>query len=55
MSEQKVKILTGQPGRPKGVTIVGGGARETPVKIISPTPPRDQSQDNRETRPEYGR
>lgn len=33
-SEREVKILTGRPGRPKGVTILGGKA-EAGVKIIS--------------------
>lgn len=54
MSEETVKIYTGQKGRPKGVTIMGSGARETPVKIISPSPPRNRSEDDRKTKPEYG-
>jgi len=54
VSERKVKIMTGQKGRPKGVEILGSGARETPVKIISPTPPRNRSEDDRTTKPDYG-
>jgi hypothetical protein len=54
MSEREVKIYTEKRGRPRGVTILGGGARETPVKIVSPTRPRDRTEDERETKPEYG-
>jgi hypothetical protein len=52
--ERKVKIVTGNPGRPKGVNIIGSSSRATEVKIVSSSVPRDRSQDERKTEPEYG-